>query len=135
MPYAARNPLPTKPQVLCSHDLVQIARAADLLPGGWTVDPVADIRQVGAPRVWIHPAHENTIAISIGFSIRGSIFHMLVRHHDEPDTIQREEIEFDYLATMFSKLAVLLTMLHEEQQYSDSNAGVLCDPKIESAKS
>lgn len=125
MSYAAQNLLPKKSQVLCSHDLVQIARAADLLPGGWTVDPVADIRQIGAPRVWIHPAHENTIGISIGFSTRGGIFHMLVRHHDEPDTIPREEIQFDGLETMFSKLAVLLTMLHDEQQYSDSNAGTL----------
>jgi hypothetical protein len=116
MSYAAPNVSPKNPQVLCAHELCQIAREANLLPGGWTVDPVADIRQAGAPRVWIHPARDNTVAISFGFSTRGGIFHVLVRHHDEPDHIERHEIQFGDLETAFSKIAVLLMILREEQQ-------------------
>ena len=65
------------------------------------MDPVADIRQAGTPRAWIHSAPENPIGISLGFSKRGDAFHVLVRHHDEPDHIRREEVRYDDLSTAF----------------------------------
>ena len=117
MPYAAQDVSPNRPQVLCAEDLFQIARGADLLPGGWIVDPVADIRQVSAPRVWVHPASENPLAISFGISKRGGIFNVLVRHHDEPDHIRRDEIQFGDLKTTFVRLAGPVMILLDEKQY------------------
>jgi hypothetical protein len=38
---------------MSAQDLAEIAKGALLLPGGWHMDPVADIRQVGT--VWVHP--------------------------------------------------------------------------------
>ena len=43
----------------------------------------------------------NPIGISLGFSKRGDAFHVLVRHHDEPDHIRREEVRYDDLSTAF----------------------------------
>jgi hypothetical protein len=111
MPYAAQDASPNRPQVFCAHELVQIARGADNLPGGWIVDPVADIRRISAPRVWVRPASENSLVISFGFSKRGGVIRVLVRHHDEPDHIVRDEIQCGDLSAAFSKLQVLVMIL------------------------
>ena len=103
--------------MLRAHELAQVAKGARRLPGGWIVDPVADIRQISAPRVWLHPAGENTLAISLGFSKRGGLFHVLVRHHDEPNDTPREEIQYCDLTSAFSKLAGLLRIMLDARQY------------------
>lgn len=104
-----------------------------MLPGGWIVDPVADIRQAGTPRVWVHSAFENPIGVSLGFSRRGDAFYVLVRHHDEPEYIRREEVRYDNLSTALSRLATLLMMLHEEQRCHPRRQGRSADETAESA--
>ena len=115
-PAAKKDASPNRPQVFCAHELVQIARGADILPGGWIVDPVADIREISAPRVWVGPASENPLVISLGFSKRGGVIRVLVRHHDEPDQIVREEIQYGDLTAAFFKLHGLVMILRDEQQ-------------------
>ena len=41
---------------------------------------------------------------------------MLVRHHDEPDQVVREEIQYGDLTTAFSRLRRLVMILLDEQQ-------------------
>jgi hypothetical protein len=116
MPHAAQDASP-KTAGICAHDLVQIARGADILAGGWIVDPVADIRKVNAPRVWVHPPGQNPLGISFGFSKRGGgEFRVLVRHHDEPNDVVRAEIQYGDLKTAFSKLQSLVIILLDERQ-------------------
>jgi hypothetical protein len=95
---------------------------------------VADIRKVIAPRVWVHPAGRNPLAISFGCSKRGGAVHVLVRHHDERDHNVREEIQYGDLTTAFCKLQGLVMIPLDEHQDWTLSPGLSVDETIESSE-
>jgi hypothetical protein len=59
------------------------------------------------------------------------MFHVLVRHHDEPDHVLREEIQYGDLRTAFAKLVGLLMILLDEHQGRIRPLGLSVDKTIE----
>jgi hypothetical protein len=99
-------------EVMSAQDLIEVAKAAAMLPGGgWTVDPVADIRQPGRPCVWLHPATSNPISMSFGTSKRNGLFWITVRHHGNDEPISYAGTPYASIGTAFASFGETLLML------------------------
>jgi hypothetical protein len=77
-------------EVLSNQDIADIAKCAAMLPGGWTVDPIADIRQPGRPCVWLDPAPSNPISVSFRIHKKSGLFWINVRYHGSKGPITDE---------------------------------------------
>jgi hypothetical protein len=88
--------------VLTNQDLAELIKCAAVIPGGWAVDPVTDIRQSGRPCVWLHPARRHSIALSHGVSKRNGRFWISARHHGHDGHIMGDGTPYGSLGKAFA---------------------------------